>query len=202
MTQPYGGRLPCLFRPNSTEAGEIVHFAGKPESRSRHPIRMTSTVRCGRSLKLLFRIAISLLCFAAAIRSAHASVALLMEEPYGRFGAMNPTGHAAIYLNHICADSPIVLRPCHDGEYGVVISRYHKIDGYDWLAVPLTAYLYAVDTPADIPETVDKDQVWALRNAYRQQHLLDLAPDDKEGDAPKGEWTELVGSSYDRVIHG
>jgi len=125
-----------------------------------------------------------------------------MEEPYGRFGAMNPTGHAAIYLNHICADSPIVLRPCHDGEYGVVISRYHKIDGYDWLAVPLTAYLYAVDTPADIPETVDKDQVWALRNAYRQQHLLDLAPDDKEGDAPKGEWTELVGSSYDRVIHG
>jgi hypothetical protein len=132
----------------------------------------------------------------------HASVALLMEEPYGKFGAMNPTGHAAIYLNHICADSPMVLRPCHDGEFGVVISRYHKIDGYDWLAIPLPAYLYAVDTPADIPETVDKDQVWALRNAYRQQHLLDFAPDDEKGGAPKGEWTELVGSSYDRAIHG
>jgi hypothetical protein len=25
---------------------------------------------------------------------AHASVALLMEEPYGDFGAANPTGHA------------------------------------------------------------------------------------------------------------
>ena len=132
----------------------------------------------------------------------HASVALLMEEPYGKFGAMNPTGHAAIYLNHICADSPIVLRPCHDGEFGVVISRYHKIDGYDWIAIPLVAYLYAVDAPGGIPSTVDKDQVAALRNAYRQQHLLDLAPDDKKGGVPKGEWTELVGSSYDRTIHG
>ncbi len=57
----------------------------------------------------------------------HASVALLMEEPYGEFGAMNPTGHAAVYFNHICAETPTMLRPCHDGEYGVVISRYHKI---------------------------------------------------------------------------
>ncbi len=42
-------------------------------------------------------------CFLAA-GTAHAAVALLMEEPYGAFGAMNPTGHAAIYLNHVCAD--------------------------------------------------------------------------------------------------
>ena len=152
--------------------------------------------------KPLFYIAISLLCLFVTAGYAHASVALLMEEPYGTFGAMNPTGHAAIYLNHICADSPIVLRPCHDGEYGVVISRYHKIDGYDWLAIPLTGYLYSVDTPADIPATVDKDQVAALRDAYRKQHLLDLAPDDKKGGTPKGEWTQLVGSSFDRTIHG
>jgi hypothetical protein len=39
-----------------------------------------------------------LLClFAAAAICAHASVALLMEEPYGEFGAVNPTGHAAVY---------------------------------------------------------------------------------------------------------
>jgi hypothetical protein len=125
-----------------------------------------------------------------------------MEEPYGDFGAMNPTGHAAVYFNHICADSPTVLRPCHDGEYGVVISRYHKIDGYDWLAIPLVAYLYAVDSLADVPQTVDKEQVAALRDAYRKQHLLDLAPNNRQGGSPKGEWTELVGSSYDRTIHG
>jgi hypothetical protein len=60
--------------------------------------------------------------FAAAATFVHASVALFMEEPYGEFGAVNPTGHAAVYFNHICADSPTSLRPCHDGEYGVVIS--------------------------------------------------------------------------------
>jgi hypothetical protein len=83
-----------------------------------------------------------------------------------------------------------------------VISRYHKIDGYDWLAIPLVAYLYAVDSPIDVPQTVDKEQVAALRDAYRKQHLLDLAPDNRQGQTPKGEWTELVGSSYDRTIHG
>ena len=143
------------------------------------------------------------LCFLVGVSiSAQASVALLMEEPYGTFGAMNPTGHAAVYFNHICADSPIALRPCHDGEYGVVFSRYHKIDGYDWLAIPLVGYLYAVDSPSDIPPTVDKEQVAALRDAYRKQRLVDLAPDNRHGRSPKGEWTELVGSSYDRTIHG
>jgi hypothetical protein len=137
-----------------------------------------------------------------AATHACASVALLMEEPYGKFGAVNPTGHAAIYLNHVCADSPTVLRACHDGEFGVVISRYHKIDGYDWIAIPLVPYLYAVDSPSDIPATVNSEQVAALRDAYRKQHLLAIAPDDKKGEAPKGEWTELVGSSFDRTIHG
>jgi hypothetical protein len=145
---------------------------------------------------LLFVFLISLPAY------GHASVALLMEEPYGAFGAVNPTGHAAIYFNHICADSPTMLRPCHDGEFGAVISRYHKIDGYDWLAIPLVGYLYAVDSPSDVPQTVDKEKVFALRDAYRKQHLLDLAPDNHKGRSPKGEWTELVGSSYDRTIHG
>jgi hypothetical protein len=157
--------------------------------------------------RAIFKIAIALIsialfCVAGPATQAHASAALLMEEPYGAFGAMNPTGHAAVYLNHVCADSPIVLRPCRDGEFGVVISRYHKIDGYDWIAIPLVAYLYAVDNVSDIPATVDKQQVEEIRDAYRRAHLLDLAPDNKKGQAPKGEWTELVGASFDRTIHG
>ena len=145
-------------------------------------------------------LAISLCLLAAA--AAHASVALFLEEPYGAFGAVNPTGHAAIYFNHICADAPTVLRPCHVGEYGAVISRYHKIDGYDWIAIPLVPYLYTVDAIADIPSTVDKQEVSILRDNYRKQHLMELAPDNHKGGTPGGEWTELVGSSYDRKIHG
>jgi hypothetical protein len=133
---------------------------------------------------------------------AHASVALLMEEPYGRFGAFNPTGHAAVYLNHVCAESPTELRLCRPGEYGVVISRYHRVAGYDWIAMPLIPYLYSVDSADEVPASVDKNQVWALRDAYRRKYLEKLAPDDAMGQAPIGDWTQLVGSSYDRKIHG
>jgi len=145
------------------------------------------------------------LCFsflAATGLYGHASVALLVEEPYGKFGAISPTGHAAVYFNHICADSPVVLRVCGVAEHGVVISRYQKIDGYDWIAMPLIGYLYAVNSPGEIPLAVDRDRVTALRNAYREEHLLKLAPDSQKGRSPKGGWIELVGSSFDRTIHG
>ena len=162
-------------------------------------------IRMERKSTLLRRVAVLGCALASLIEAsvpAHAAVALLMEEPYGAFGAMNPTGHAAIYLNHVCADSPISLRPCHEGEYGVVISRYHKIDGYDWIAVPLVGYLYAVDDVSQIPATADREQVAALQDAYRREHLIEIAPDNKKGQAPKGEWTELVGESYIRTMHG
>ncbi|HEY6412142.1 MAG TPA: hypothetical protein VIX42_00550 [Edaphobacter sp.] len=135
-------------------------------------------------------------------RRAEASVALLMEEPYGDFGAFNPTGHAAVYLNHVCAETPTQLRMCRNGEYGVVIGRYHKINGYDWIAMPLIPYLYAVNSVEEIPATVDKAKVAEVRDTYRRAYMEALAPDAKMGEAPKGEWTQLVGASYDRTIHG
>jgi len=132
----------------------------------------------------------------------HAAVALLMEEPYGEFGAMNPTGHAAVYLDHVCAETPTRLRMCHDGEFGIVISRYHKMDGYDWVAMPLIPYLYAVDSTEQIPASVDRVQAARLRNRYREEHLLNLAPGVGAGNATGAEWTQLVGSTFDRKIYG
>jgi hypothetical protein len=146
--------------------------------------------------------ALAFLLLFCLVSSAHASVAFLMEESYGAFGDLAPTGHAAVYLNHVCAASPTQLRPCQPGEYGVVISRYHKIDGYDWIAVPLVPYLYAVDDPAQIPVRVDQAQVAQLRDAYRRANLESLAPDTRRGKTPGGEWIQLIGSSYDRTIHG
>jgi hypothetical protein len=157
------------------------------------------------------KIRVALTTFAVAILAtggvkARADAALLMEEPYGEFGAFNPTGHAAIYLNHICAESPTRLRPCHPGEPGAVISRYHKIDGYDWLAIPLVPYLYAVERVEDVPATADAALEAHLRDVYRRNHLEEFAPDvekgKKTGDAPGGEWTQLIGASYDRRIYG
>jgi hypothetical protein len=137
---------------------------------------------------------------------AHADAALLMEEPYAQFGAFNPTGHAAIYLNHVCAETPTRLRACRPGEPGAVISRYHKIDGYDWLAIPLVPYLYAVERVEDVPVTADAELEASLRDRYRRRHLMAIAPDvaegKKAGEAPEGEWTQLIGASYDRRIYG
>ena len=135
-------------------------------------------------------------------RPAQASLALLLEQPYGGLGRVNPTGHAALYLDHVCAASPLQLRPCGPGELGVVISRYDGIGNHDWLAIPLVPYLYAVDSAAEIPETMDRVQEAALRDAYRRRELEDLAPDLPDGRAPDGNWYELIGSAYDRTIYG
>ncbi len=133
--------------------------------------------------------------------AARASVTLLLEEPYGTFGGMNPTGHAAVYLSNICADSPLALRRCQPGEEGVVISRYHRISGYDWIAIPLLPYLYAVDRAEDVPSSVGPEEVAALRDAYRRKNLTEVAPDADGGSTPIGDWTQLVGSAYDRTIY-
>ena len=150
--------------------------------------------------------ALAVLALMTGAASAHGDVAFLMEEPYGGFGSVNPTGHGALYFNHICAESPTRLRVCRPGEMGAVVSRYHKIKGYDWIAIPLLPYLYAVERKEDVPALADPAMRDELRDTYRKQHLRSIAPDAvaKDGDAekPKGDWYQLVGSSYDRKIYG
>jgi hypothetical protein len=133
---------------------------------------------------------------------AHASATLLLEEPYGKLGFFTATGHAAVYLSGVCADSPLVLRRCTPGETGIVLSRYNGVAGYDWLAIPLMPYLYAVDDADDVPLFVDAKMVAFLRDRYRRRNLEAIAPDLADGESPGGNWYELVGSSYDRTIYG
>ncbi len=139
---------------------------------------------------------------AFCVSLAGASATLFLEEPYGKLGFFTATGHAAVYLSDVCASSPSVLRPCEPGETGIVLSRYDGVSGYDWLAIPLIPYLYAVERPQDVPLFADAKMVTALRDNYRRQHLETIAPDNANGEAPGGNWYQLVGSSYDRTIYG
>src|SRR6202162_993548 len=91
------------------------------------------------------------------------SATLLLEEPYGKLGFFTATGHAAVYLSGGCAETPLVLRACAPGELGVVISRYDGVGSYDWVAIPLIPYLYAVDEPDDVPLFADAKMVNFLR---------------------------------------
>jgi hypothetical protein len=141
-------------------------------------------------------------CVLSMLRSdpAGADVTVFLCEPYGQFGFLVPQGHIALYFDRICADSPTALRACLPGETGVVISRYLKVAGLDWMAMPLIPWLYAVDRAADVPPIVDKAQVAAMRNAYREAHLREYVPNARDGRIPNGNWYQLVGAAYDRRI--
>ncbi len=126
-----------------------------------------------------------------------AQATLLLEEPYSYDGTFAGTGHAAVYLSRVCAETPTELRHCRPGETGVVISRYHGVAGRDWLAVPLMGYLYAVNHPDDVPLYADSKLVALLRERYLGAMLL---PAEKQaGDEPR---YQLAGSAYDRTLYG
>src|SRR5438270_5285800 len=124
-------------------------------------------------------------------RSAHAQATLLLEEPYSYDGTFAGTGHAAVYLSRVCAETPTLLRRCNPGESGVVISRYHHLEGRDWVAVPLLPYLYAVDNPGNVPLYADAKLVAFLRHQYLRK--IDLSGTDAY---------QVVGSAYDRTTYG
>ena len=149
----------------------------------------------------LWRLSTLLLLCVCSIRRARAEATLLLEEPYSYDGALAGTGHAAVYLDGVCAETPVKLRLCRPDETGVVLSRYHRVAGYDWIAIPLIPYLYAVEKEDDIPLFADRKMVAFLRDHYRRNHLETLIPDLPDGGTPPGDWYELVGASYLRTIY-
>jgi hypothetical protein len=144
--------------------------------------------------------AILLFCL-CSISQARAGATLFLGEPYGYDGWLAGTGHAAVYLSHVCATSPIALRLCAPGETGIVISRYSSVAGYDWVAIPLIPYLYGVEKQEDVPLFADAKLVAFLRDRYRRTHLESLAPDLPDSGTPGGGWYELIGASYIRTIY-
>jgi hypothetical protein len=129
-----------------------------------------------------------------------AQAAMLMAEPFGFFGFLNPTGHDAVYFERICAETPVKLRRCTPGEQGAVITRYQGIAHYDWIAVPLLPYLYAVENGSAAPARVDKESVNSLRDKYHAAHLPGLEGVPRGGDVKRG-WSQFVGVSYERRIY-
>jgi hypothetical protein len=131
---------------------------------------------------------------------SHAQVSVFMEEPYGFFGVVFPGGHSAIYLNRVCAETPLLLRRCEPGELGAVITREPNVGGLDWIAIPLLPYLYSVEDVSEIPSRVNSDFVWRSRNRYRESHLGVLGEKVTRSTFLKGGWDLLVGQAFERRI--
>ena len=153
----------------------------------------------GRGLFLAY-----LLLLAAMITTpAHASMTVLIGEPYGGFGTMLPVGHAAVYLDRVCADTPLHLRMCRPDEpMGVVVSRYHHLRDLDWMASPVMEYLYAVERPDQVPQFVTKESEAELREQFRQTYLQLVIPNGTEREKQEDEWYETAGAAFDRRLWG
>jgi hypothetical protein len=166
--------------------------------------RVPARNHCRWSIQLavnmkLARLCVLLLAFLWVPGKVNANVAVLLQEPYSHDGALAGTGHVAVYLTRVCAASPTSLRRCDEGEHGVVISRYNRVGGYDWIAIPLIPYLYAVTKPENIPVYADSKILAFLRNQYLRENMQELAPADPSGQAPGVNWGQLVGSAYNRT---
>jgi hypothetical protein len=132
-----------------------------------------------------------------------ASVTVLLSEPFGSFGAMMPLGHVGVYLDRVCADTPVHLRLCRPGEMGIVLSRYHRVANVDWLAIPIMPFLYGVDRPDQVPSFMTLPEEAAIRERYRLRYLREIVPDGENGaTAKKGEWVETIGVTFDRRVWG
>jgi hypothetical protein len=128
---------------------------------------------------------------------------VLIGEPYGSFGTMLPVGHAVVYLDRVCADNPLKLRMCRPDEpTGVVVSRYHHLLEYDWMASPVMEYLYAVERPEDVPTFVTAESESALRERFRENYLRSVIPDGSEHQVQDDEWYETAGAALDRRLWG
>ena len=73
--------------------------------------------------------------------------------------------------------------------------------GYDWIAIPVVPYLYAVDDVDQVPASATPDEAASLRDSYRRLHLKEIVPDGEDSSTPSGDWTQLVGEAYDRSMY-
>lgn len=171
----------------------ILESAEQQSSRRRSVLLM----RYKRALTFFL---MALAALSPACRRSSAQAAMLMEEPFGFFGFLNPTGHDAIYFERICAETPVKLRRCAPGELGAVITRYQGIAHYDWIAMPLLPYLYGVENAGEAPAGVDHETVNGLRDKYHAAHLLSLGEVPRGDDVKRG-WIQFVGVSYERRLY-
>lgn len=146
------------------------------------------------------------LAFALAIapHTAQADVSLLVLEAVGVAGEFTSSGHTAIYLSNICADDAVNLRLCRAGEKGVVISSYPsfgKDATQEWLAIPVTSFLYGVENEREIPLYANGKVRNFLREAYREKHLKNIVPRSADGTMPEGGWRTMLTMAFNRDVY-
>lgn len=158
-----------------------------------------SAVRMSLGLVLLFWSGLAL------SPCASADVGVLLNESLDTSVArITGSGHSAIYFSRICAESPVQLRLCHDGENGSVMSNYTTLgedQPFEWNIVPLSLYLYGVEDPANRPLLATWKIKHALEERYRGSVLASYCQSANCRTSGKAEWREMVGATLERSMY-
>lgn len=136
---------------------------------------------------------------------ARADVGVILNDSLDTSVArITGSGHTAVYLSRVCAESPIELRLCRPGELGSVISNYTTLgedQPFEWNVVPLSVYLYGVDDPRFRPVFGTPKIKQALEEQYRAQYLDGYCASETCRSSNKAEWREMVAATLERSIY-
>jgi hypothetical protein len=136
---------------------------------------------------------------------ARADVGVVLNESLDTSVArITGSGHSAVYLSRICAETPVKLRLCRPGEEGSVISNYTTLgedQPYEWNAVPLSLFLYGVEDPANRPLFGSEKFKRALEERYRQKYLAGFCESKSCRTSNGAEWREMVAATMERSLY-
>ena len=113
-------------------------------------------------------------------------------------------GHSAVYLSNICPETPVKLRLCEPGEQGSVIQNYedYKEDQpYEWNVVPLSVYLYGMNSLEERALFAYPELRTLLQQQYRQTYLRDLCTTRHCLSDSDANWRDSVAASFVREIY-
>ncbi|MGC1417254.1 MAG: hypothetical protein WA817_18340 [Candidatus Acidiferrum sp.] len=160
-----------------------------------------------RRVAIFARLAavLGLVLVSLAPSSAYGDVGLLLNESLDTsFARISGSGHSAVYLSRICAESPIKLRLCRPGEEGSVMSNYTTLgedQPFEWNIVPLSIYLYGVEDPQNRPLFGSQKIKHVLEERYREKYLAGLCNTAECRTSNKAEWREMVGATLERSVY-
>ncbi|HUI82786.1 MAG TPA: hypothetical protein VL240_01100 [Candidatus Binatia bacterium] len=159
-------------------------------------------------MRIAAGIALALVVLADCV-PARADIGLMLDAKPNEHrgiatGNIIGEGHAGIYLSRVCAASPVRLRMCAPGEAGSVLQNYHYFredQPYEWNVVPLTVYLYGVDSADERPLFGSPELRGILQARYRQQYLPEVCSSRRCVDNPNANWRDSVAAAFVREVY-
>jgi len=136
---------------------------------------------------------------------AYGDVGVVLNESLDTGGdRISSTGHSAVYLSRVCAETPVKLRMCRPGEAGSVLSTYTgfgETQPFEWNVVPLGVFLYGAEDPRGWTLVGSAKIKRALEEHYRENHLSPYCSGPPCTTSDKADWRDMVGAGLSRNIY-